>query len=94
MRQGAASTGKLGETFRGNRFFLFTREATAHGRVSDDAIRVCKHGFRRNADNTVTATTKQPTGGLLHRVKVEVERFQNERRSSAAFRKDGRLTDR
>jgi hypothetical protein len=32
MRQGAASTGKLGETFRGNRFFLLMREAPAHGR--------------------------------------------------------------
>jgi hypothetical protein len=32
MRQGAASKGKLGETFRGNRFFLLMREAPAHGR--------------------------------------------------------------
>ena len=31
MRQGAASTGKLGGTFRGNRLFLFTQEASAHG---------------------------------------------------------------
>jgi len=51
MRQGAASTGKLGEVMRSvtcsarEPIFLFTQQAPAHGRESDDAGGICKHGF-------------------------------------------------
>src|SRR5260370_12833841 len=41
-------TGKLGETFRGNRGFLLTQEATAHGRGHKAARRVHANTSRRD----------------------------------------------
>src|SRR5271169_6428502 len=61
MRQGAASTRKLGGPLLAGepRLLVYAGSARAW-QGSDDAIGVFKHGFRRNADNTGTSTTKQP----------------------------------
>lgn len=59
MRQGAASTGKLGATFRGNRGFLLTREAPAHGRAQTMPKGFVKHAFRRRLTTLKTPATQQ-----------------------------------
>ena len=62
MRQGAASTGKLGGPLAGEpRLPVYATSARAW-QGSDDSKGVCKHGLRRKADNAGTATTKQAAG--------------------------------
>ena len=51
-----------GDRLRGNRGFLLTREAPAHGRSQTMPKGFFKHGFQENGYNTETATMKQAHG--------------------------------
>jgi len=55
-------TGKLGETFRGNRGFLLTQQAPAHGRAQIIPEGFANTGFRRTADNERKPTVQQVRG--------------------------------